>query len=85
MSAPFKRGNPQFADPGAGDQFVRAALDLVTRPRTRRRAAVAAPCSVAALDWEHIHEQLVTALRDAIARPAMPPEEEVVYRFLADQ
>jgi glycosyltransferase involved in cell wall biosynthesis len=77
--------NGMLADPGASDQFVRAALDLVTRPRTRRRAAVAAPCSVAALDWEHIHEQLVTALRDAIARPAMPPEEEVVYRFLADQ
>ena len=43
------------------------------------------PYSVAALDWEHIHEQLVATLRDAIARPALPPEGEAIYRFLADQ
>ena len=77
--------NGMLADLGASDQFVRGALDLVTRPQARRRAAAAAPCSVAALDWEHIHEQLVAALRDAIARPALPPEGEAVYRFLADQ
>jgi glycosyltransferase involved in cell wall biosynthesis len=77
--------NGMLADPGASDQFVRAALDLVTRPQARRRAAAAAPYSVAALDWEHIHEQLVAALRDAIARPALPPEGEAMYRFLADQ
>ncbi len=77
--------NGMLADPGASDQFVRAALDLVTRPQARRRAAAAAPHSVAALDWEHIHEQLVAALREAIARPALPPEGEAMYRFLADQ
>ena len=77
--------NGMLADPGASDQFVRAALDLVTRPQARGRAAAAAPGSVAALDWEHIHEQLVAALRDAIARPALPPAGEAMYRFLADQ
>ena len=77
--------NGMLAEPGASDQFVRAALELVTRPQARRRAAAAAPRSVAALDWERIHEQLVAALRDAIARPALPPEGEAIYRFLADQ
>jgi glycosyltransferase involved in cell wall biosynthesis len=77
--------NGMLADPGASDQFVRAALDLVTRPQARRRTAAAAPCSVAAFDWERIHEQLVAALRDAVARPALPPEGEAMYRFLADQ
>ncbi len=76
--------NGMLADPGASDQFVRGALDLVTRPLARRRAAMAAPHSVAALDWEHIHDQLVAALRDAIARPALPPADEAVYGFLAD-
>lgn len=77
--------NGMLADPDASDQFVRGALELVTRPQARRRAAVAAPHSVVALDWEHIHEQLVAALRDAIARPALPPADQAVYGFLADQ
>ncbi|MDK9702695.1 MAG: glycosyltransferase family 1 protein [Sulfuritalea sp.] len=76
--------NGMLADPGAGDQFVRAALDLVTRPGVLRRAAEAAPPSVAALDWEHIHDRLVEALRDAIGRPALPAANESIYRFLPD-
>ncbi|MDP2823723.1 MAG: glycosyltransferase family 1 protein [Sulfuritalea sp.] len=76
--------NGMLADPGAGDQFVRAALDFVTRPGARRRAAAAAPLSVAALDWERIHEQLLAALREAIARPAVPAANESIYRFLPD-
>lgn len=76
--------NGMLADPGASDQFVRAALDLVTRPQARRRAAMAAPYSVVALDWERIHEQLVAALRDAIARPASAAANESLFRFLPD-
>ena len=76
--------NGMLADPGASDQFVRAALDLVTRPGARQRVAAAAPPSVAALDWERIHEQLVAALREAIARPAVPAGNESIYRFLPD-
>jgi glycosyltransferase involved in cell wall biosynthesis len=76
--------NGMLADPGASDQFVRAALDLVTRPGARRRIAAAAPQSVAALDWERIHEQLVAALHEAIARPAVPAANEAIYRFLPD-
>ena len=76
--------NGMLADPGASDQFVRAALDLVTRPGARRRAAEAAPQSVAALDWERIHDSLVAALQDAIAGPAITPANEPAYRFLPE-
>ncbi|MDP2133635.1 MAG: glycosyltransferase family 1 protein [Sulfuritalea sp.] len=76
--------NGMLADPGASDQFVRGALDLVTRPQARRRMAMAAPSSVAALDWESIHEQLVAALRAAIARPAPPPAGQSIFSVLPD-
>ena len=76
--------NGMLADPGASDQFVRAALDLVTRPGVRYRAAAAAPQSVASLDWERIHDRLVTALRDAIDRPTIAATNESIYRFLPD-
>lgn len=76
--------NGMLAEPGASDQFVRAALDLVTRPGARHRAAAAAPRSVAALDWERIHEQLLAALREAIARPMSPPAREAAYRCIAE-
>jgi glycosyltransferase involved in cell wall biosynthesis len=76
--------NGMLADPGASDQFVRAALDLVTRPGARYRAAAAAPQSVASLDWERIHDRLVTALRDAIDRPTIAATNESIYRFLPD-
>ncbi|MCF8173703.1 MAG: glycosyltransferase family 1 protein [Burkholderiaceae bacterium] len=64
--------NGKLADPGASDQFERAALDLVTRPDTLRKAAAAAPASVAALDWDRIHDRLVAALREAMILPATP-------------
>ena len=76
--------NGMLAAPGASDQFVRAALDLVTRPGVRQRAAGAAPRSVAMLDWDLIHDRLVAALRDAIAHPASPAADESNYRFLPD-
>ncbi|MCX7147120.1 MAG: glycosyltransferase family 1 protein [Sulfuritalea sp.] len=76
--------NGMLADPGASDQFVRAALDLVTRPGARYRAATAAPQSVASLDWERIHDRLVTALRDAIDRPTIAATNESIYHFLPD-
>ncbi|MCX7167442.1 MAG: glycosyltransferase family 1 protein [Rhodocyclales bacterium] len=76
--------NGMLADPGASDQFIRAALDLVTRPGARRRAAAAAPQSVAALDWESIHDRLVDTLREAIARPAIPMLDGSTFRFLPD-
>lgn len=76
--------NGMLADPGVGDQFVRAALDLVSRPHVRRRAVEAAPRSVAALDWERIHDRLVAVLREAIARPAMAAANESIYGFVPD-
>jgi len=76
--------NGMLAEPGAGDQFVRAALDLVTRPGLRRRATAAAPASVAALDWERIHDALEAALRDAIAAAAVAAPGMPTYLFLPD-
>jgi glycosyltransferase involved in cell wall biosynthesis len=76
--------NGLLADPGAGDRFQRAGLDLVARPAARRRMGRAAAASVAALDWETIHDQLVAALREAIAQPAPPLAAAPRYRFLAD-
>lgn len=74
--------NGKLADPGASDQFERAALDLVTRPDALRKAAAAAPASVAALDWEQIHDRLVAALHDAITRPAVPALKDSNLHFL---
>jgi glycosyltransferase involved in cell wall biosynthesis len=76
--------NGMLAEPGASDQFVRAALDLVSRPHARRRAVEAAPPSVAALDWERIHDRLVAALREAITLPAVPTLDAATFRFLPD-
>ena len=77
--------NGMLAEPGASDHFVRVALDLLTRPGVRQRCAEAAPQSVAALDWERIHDRLVAALREAIAQPAVPAaKDEPAYGFLAD-
>ena len=74
--------NGMLADPGAGDQFVRAALDLVTRPGAVRRASMAAPWSVAALDWEIIHDRLVEVLREAIAAPVVPVPDQSLFGFV---
>jgi glycosyltransferase involved in cell wall biosynthesis len=76
--------NGMLAAPGASDEFVRAALDLVTRSGARRRAVEAAPRSVAMLDWELIHDRLVAALRDAIAHPAGLATTDSNYGFLPD-
>ena len=76
--------NGMLAYPGASDRFVRAALDLVTCPGLRQRAAGAAPRSVAALDWERIHDRLVNALREAIALPAISPASASYCRVYPD-
>jgi len=76
--------NGMLADPGISAQFVRAALDLVSYPGGLRRAAAAAPQSVAALDWECIHQRLVAALRDAIGGIAVPSPNEAAHRMLPD-
>jgi len=77
--------NGMLAEPGASDQFVRVALDLVTRPGVLQRSAEAAPQSVATLDWERIHDRLVAALREAIAPPVVPAtNNESAFRFLPD-
>ncbi|MCK9389309.1 MAG: glycosyltransferase family 1 protein [Sulfuritalea sp.] len=76
--------NGMLADPGASAQFVRAALDLVSYPGALHRAAAAAPPSVAALDWERIHQRLVAALRDAIDGIAVPSPNEAAHRMLPD-
>ena len=76
--------NGMLAEPGASAEFVRAALDLLTRPGARHRAATAAPQSVAALDWDLIHDRLVAALRDAIALPAIAAASESAYHFVPD-
>lgn len=76
--------NGMLADPGAGDQFVRAALDLVTRPAARARIATAARQSVASHDWERIHDRLEAALREAIACAAPPAARQPIWRFLPD-
>ncbi|MBK9020320.1 MAG: glycosyltransferase family 1 protein [Sulfuritalea sp.] len=75
--------NGMLAEPGAGDQFERVALDLVTRPGARLRAAAAAPRSVAMLDWESIHDQLEAALREAIAGAAQPAAGDSSRHVLA--
>lgn len=75
--------NGMLAEPGAGDQFERAALDLVTRPGARRRAAIAAPYSVAMLDWDSIYSQLEAALREAIAGATQPANGESPLHVLA--
>ncbi|MDO8787747.1 MAG: glycosyltransferase family 1 protein [Sulfuritalea sp.] len=76
--------NGMLADAGASDQFVRAALDLVTYPGALRRAVAAAPTSVAVLDWDRVHEQLVVALREAIERPAIAAPDAASFGFLPD-
>ncbi len=78
------RDNGMLADPGTSDQFVRAALDLVTRPGALRRASMAAPWSVAALDWEIIHDRLVDVLREAIAWPAAAAADDSIGSYAAD-
>lgn len=76
--------NGMLADAGASDQFVRAALDLVTRPGARARIAAAATRSVVAHDWERIYDRLEAALREAIARHPPVAADQSLYRFLPD-
>lgn len=67
--------NGMLAPPGAGAEFVRAALDYLTRPGALERGRDAAVRSVARRDWDAIHDRLVETLREAIAppMPANPP------------
>jgi len=76
--------NGMLADPGASAQFVRAALDLVTRPGARGRMAAAARRSIAEHDWERIYDRLVAALREVIGQPLPPAPNPSIYRVLPE-
>lgn len=76
--------NGMLADPGASDQFVRAALDLVTRPGARARIAAEARQSVASHDWERIHERLESVMREVIAHPTLPAVRRPLCEALPD-
>ena len=64
--------NGMLADPGESAQFIRMALDFILRPQSMQRGRKLAPQSVAARDWEQIHDQLVEAFRAAIDSPSIP-------------
>ena len=76
--------NGMLAAPGAGDEFERAALDIVVRPDLRRRAALEAPAGVALLDWGRINDRLVAYLREAINRSARRSRADSIFRFVPD-
>ena len=76
--------NGMLADPGARDQFERAALDFAVRPELRRRASLEAAASVSLIDWERINDRLVAHLREAMARSARLRRGESLFRFVPD-
>ena len=76
--------NGMLAEPGANAAYVRAVLDLTSRPETRGRIATVAAQSVAAFDWERIHDRMEGMLHEAIQRPCAPPANGPAYHFLPD-
>ena len=69
--------------PGSREDFIGAALSLATeRPDDADRRRIAA--SVARLDWEHIYDHQIEALRHVMQRRARCGEEPNFYRFLPD-
>lgn len=69
--------NGMLATPGASAEFVRAALDFLSRPGALDRGRESAARSVARCDWNAIHDRLVDALHEAAAGtgrhdPALP-------------
>ncbi len=76
--------NGMLAEPGANAAYVRAVLDLTSRPETRGRIAAVAAQSVAAFDWERIHDRMEGMLHEAIQRPCAPPANGPAYHFLPD-
>ena len=68
--------------PGDGAAFLSAALTLAQQlpARGERRWSIAA--SVARLDWEHIYDHQVEALRQAMQRRLRSSDEPNFYRFL---
>lgn len=75
--------NGMLVDPGAAHPFVRAALDFFLRPGAMERGRELAPRSVAARDWEQIHDQLVDALREAIAMGDDSPSAQSLRKLPA--
>lgn len=59
--------NGMLAEPGNSSQFIRLALDFLLRPDAMAHGRLLAVESVAAKDWEQIHEQLLEAFQTAIA------------------
>ena len=76
--------NGMLAEPGANAAYVRAVLDLIARPEARGRIAAAAAQSVAAFNWERIHDRMEGMLREAIQRPSASAANGPAYHFLPD-
>lgn len=76
--------NGMLAEPGANAAYVRAVLDLIGRPELRGRIAAAAAQSIAAFDWERIHDRMEGMLREAIQRPRASAANGPAYHFLPD-
>lgn len=76
--------NGMLADIGSRAGYVRAVLDLISRPGARRRIGANATESIAAFDWERIHDRLVMALREAIERPLTRSANAPDFHFLPD-
>ena len=76
--------NGMLADIGSNASFVRAVLDLVSRPGARRRIGAMAVENIAAFDWERIHDRLAMVLREAVERPLTRAANAPDFDFLPD-
>jgi glycosyltransferase involved in cell wall biosynthesis len=76
--------NGMLAEPGMNAAFVRAALDLVTRPGTRSRISASAAESVATHDWARIHERMECVLREAIRQPKAQAANGPAFHLMPD-
>ncbi|MBI5901808.1 MAG: glycosyltransferase family 1 protein [Rhodocyclales bacterium] len=76
--------NGMLAEVGSNAGYVRAVLDLICRPGARRRIGAMAAESVAAFDWERIHDRLAMVLREAVERPLTRSANAPDFHFLPD-
>jgi len=76
--------NGMLAEPGMNAAFVRAALDLVTRPGTRSRISASAALGVANQDWARIHERMEGVLREAMRRPKAQAANGPAFHLMPD-
>jgi glycosyltransferase involved in cell wall biosynthesis len=76
--------NGMLAEPGDSGAYVRSVLDLAGRPDSRARIAERATASVAAFDWDRIHDRLVVVLREAIDQSTVQAANGPAFHFLPD-